>query len=95
MPNNKVSKNVISRSGTTTELQRLDVLGTRAFRTLTFREGNFLAFMQVFETDTFHARRVEEKVFVVPRLDEPKALLRQRFDRAFSHLCISLVSCLN
>ena len=39
----------------TTELHRLHVLGTRAFRTLTLREGYLLAFTQLIETDTLQA----------------------------------------
>jgi hypothetical protein len=33
------------------DLNRLDVRGTRAFRTPAFRVGHLLAFMQVVETD--------------------------------------------
>ena len=38
------------------ELYRLDVLGTRAFRTLAFRVGHLLAFMQFLETDALEGR---------------------------------------
>ena len=38
------------------ELHRLDVLGTRAFRTPAFRVGHLLAFMQFLETDALEAR---------------------------------------
>jgi hypothetical protein len=38
------------------ELYQLDVLGTRAFLTHAFREGDLLAFTQFLETDAFEAR---------------------------------------
>lgn len=38
------------------ELYQLDVLGTRAFLTHTFRVGDPLAFMQFLETDVLEAR---------------------------------------
>ena len=41
---------------TVAELHRLDVLGTRAFRTPAFRVGHLLAFMQFLETDALEAR---------------------------------------
>ena len=37
-------------------LDRLDVLGTRAFWTLTFRVGHLLAFLQFVKTDIYEAR---------------------------------------
>ena len=77
------------------ELYRLDVLGTRAFRTPAFRVGHLLAFMQFVETDALEARRVEKQVFVVPRLDEPESPVRQLLDRAFRHLCVSRSDCLD
>jgi hypothetical protein len=49
-----------------TELHRLDVLGTRAFLALSFRVRHFLAFMEIVETATLDARRVEEEVFFLP-----------------------------
>ena len=39
-----------------TELHRLDVLGTRTLRTLSFRVGDFLPFTQGVETDALEAR---------------------------------------
>jgi hypothetical protein len=77
------------------ELYRLDVLGTRAFRPLAFRVRHLLAFMQVVETDALKARRVEKQVFSLPRVDEPEASVRQPFDAAFGHLCVSQSNCLN
>jgi hypothetical protein len=38
------------------ELNRLHVLGTRAFFTTAFRVRHLLAFLQVVKTDTFEAR---------------------------------------
>ena len=38
------------------ELYRLDVFGTRAFRTLAFRVGHLLAFTQFLESDALEAR---------------------------------------
>ena len=66
-------------------LYRLDVLGTRAFRTLAVCVGHLLAFMQFIETDTLEGRGVEEQVFVAPRLDEPESLVDQLLDCAFCH----------
>ena len=70
-------------------LYRRDVLGTRAFGTLAFRVGHFLAFMQILETDTLDGGRVEKQVFVAARLDEPEALGDQLLNSAFSHFCVS------
>jgi hypothetical protein len=33
---------------------------------------------------------VEKHVFAAPGVDESETLVRQSFDRAFSHLCVSL-----
>ena len=77
------------------ELYRLDVLGTRAFRTLSFRVGHLLAFVQVVKTATLNARRVEEQVLCIARADKSESLVRQPFDSAFSHLCVSRSDWLN
>ena len=66
-----------------------DVLGTRAFRTLAFRVGHLLAFMQFVETDALDRRRVEKQVFVAARVDEPEALGDQLLDSAFCHFRVS------
>ena len=84
----------IAGSSSMAELRRLDILGTRTLRTLGCRVGHFLAFLQLFEGDAFHAARMEEKVFRAARVDEPETLVRQRFDCAFGHVCISLIRCL-
>jgi hypothetical protein len=70
------------------ELNRLDVLGARAFWPPAFGVRHLLAFSQVVKTDTFEARRVEKQVFVASRVDEPEAPVRQPFDRSLCHLCI-------
>ena len=70
-------------------LYRRDVLGTGAFRTLAYGIGHLLAFMQGGETDALEGRFMEEQVFVVLRLDEPEVLVRQLFNSAFSHFCVS------
>ena len=46
---------IVSERWAMRELHRLDVLGTRAFRTLTFRVGDLLAFTQFVETDSLDA----------------------------------------
>ena len=85
MPSNKVAKNVISHSGTTTELQRLDVLSTRAFRTSPFREGHLLTFLQVVELNALKTLGMEEQILFRRRLDEPEAFVGQLLDSAFGH----------
>jgi len=73
---------------------RLDVLGSRSLRSLPFRVGNSLAFLELFETDSLEVRRVEEQVIVGTGVNESETPVRQTLDRAFSHLSIALKSVL-
>src|SRR6476660_505924 len=75
-------------------LDRLDVLGARAFLAPALGEGHLLTFPQFAEADPLNARRVEEQVFFLARADETKTLVRQLFDRAFGHARVSRNSCL-
>lgn len=64
------------------------VLGTWAFRSPAFGERYLLAFTQFAESDPLDAICVEKQVFVLPRANEPKTLVRHLFDRALGHACL-------
>ena len=69
-----------------TKLYWLNIFGTWPFGPSTFRVRHLLSFTQFFETDTLEALLVEKQVFFLACVDKSKALVRQLFDCAFSHL---------
>lgn len=66
------------------------VLGTGAFWPLTFRESHLLSFVQLIETHALECFGVKEQVFGASRVDKSKTLVRQSFNRAFSHVSVFL-----
>ena len=89
---NLVADDIRTTGQVLAELYRLDVLGTRAFRTLAYGIGDLLAFMQGLETDALEGRCVEEEVFVAISLDESEVLVREFLDTTFRHLCVSRIN---
>jgi hypothetical protein len=71
------------------ELRGRNVLGTRAFRPLTLREGHLLTLTQFLKANALQRLGMEKKVFGTASADETKTLVRQLLDRAFGHLNIS------
>ena len=70
-------------------LDQCDVFSTWAFGTPAFGIGHFLTFAQFVETDALQTRGVKEQILFVPGVDETVTLIRQLFNRAFSHLFVS------
>ena len=66
-------------------LEKLDVLGTRSLRTLTFNERYLLTRPQVLETDALAGRHVEKQILAGRSLDETETFVRNSLDRAFAH----------
>ena len=70
---------------TSHSLSGADILGAGSFGATTLREGHLLPLPQFVEAYALDARRVEEQVFTLPRVDESKSLVGQFFDAAFWH----------
>jgi hypothetical protein len=66
-------------------LEKLDVLGARSLRTLTFDERYLLTRAQVLEADTLAGRHMEKYVFAGDGLDESETLVRNSLNRTFAH----------
>jgi hypothetical protein len=72
--------------GTFKTLNRLYVLGLRAFGTLAFREGDLLTFMQFLKSAAHNLRGVKEQVFCSAGVDKSKTFVSQSLDGAFRHV---------
>ena len=68
-----------------TALDRANVLCSRALRSAALIVRNSLTFAKIIEVTVNHGRTVKEHVRVCSVLDESKTLVRDPFDRTFSH----------
>lgn len=64
------------------------ILGAGAFWSLTFRESDFLTFIQVVVTHALQGFGMKEQVFGAAYVNKSKTFVCQSFDSAFGHVSV-------
>jgi len=60
-----------------------NVFRSRSLGSLSFREGDLLSFVKIFESHSIEIRHVEEQVFARPSVDKTESSVSDFFDRTF------------
>ena len=79
-------------SNQSSELDRSNVLGSRAFWATASVEGNLLSFSKCFKINSFYSRAVEEHVGSGAIFDETKSFVSNSLNRSFSHCRVPMLS---